>query len=206
MSYARIRGSEEYAKPLRAAPIGGPVVSPSWTSARSRNARAPAVPLRKERDLCYPQIPKGEAPDHPGNTEKDQGPRNVGATGFEPATTCTPSGETTIPTGAIPSQALAITGQRTSSSVQPSQRIAGFSRNFAANLLPDFSGGVEQLITVRQVAKLVGVCSATVYKWAALGVLPHVRIVNVIRVRREDLNRLLSGQVVTLPAPPRPSQ
>src|SRR5438067_8488958 len=37
-------------------------------------------------------IPKGEAPDHPGNTEKDQGPRNVGATGFEPATTCTPSG------------------------------------------------------------------------------------------------------------------
>src|SRR5947209_585641 len=36
-------------------------------------------------------IPKGEAPDHPGNTEKDQGPPMVGATGFEPATTCTPS-------------------------------------------------------------------------------------------------------------------
>ena len=130
----------------------------------------------------------------------------VGATGFEPATTCTPSGETTIATVAIPAQALAITGQRDSSSVQPSQRIAGFSRNFAANLLPDFSSDIEQLLTVRQVAELIGVCAATVYKWAADGVLPHVRIVNVIRIRREDLNRLLSVRALTLPAPPRPSQ
>jgi excisionase family DNA binding protein len=61
-------------------------------------------------------------------------------------------------------------------------------------LLPDLSGGIEQLFTVRQVAKLVGVCSVTVYKWAAAGVMPHVRIVNVIRIRREDLSRLLSGQ------------
>jgi excisionase family DNA binding protein len=59
-------------------------------------------------------------------------------------------------------------------------------------LLPDFSGGVEQLLTVRQVAKLFGVCAATVYKWAAAGVLPHVRIVNVIRIRSEDLSALLA--------------
>jgi excisionase family DNA binding protein len=60
--------------------------------------------------------------------------------------------------------------------------------------------------TVRQVAQLLGVCRATVYKWAADGVLRHVRIVNVIRIRREDLNRLLSAGALTLPAPPRPSQ
>jgi excisionase family DNA binding protein len=85
---------------------------------------------------------------------------------------------------------------------QPSQRIARVSRNFAANLLPDFPGGTGELFTVRQVAELVGVCAATVYKWAADGVLPHVRIVNVTRIRRKDLDRLISAHGLTLPAPP----
>jgi hypothetical protein len=31
------------------------------------------------------------------------------------------------------------------------------------------------------------VCRATVYKWAAIRVLPHVRIVNMIRFRDADL-------------------
>jgi len=50
---------------------------------------------------------------------------------------------------------------------------------------------IEQLLTVRQVANLLGVCCATVYKWAAVGVLPHLRIVNVIRVRVEDVALLV---------------
>jgi len=37
-------------------------------------------------------IPKVEAPDRSRLTEKDRGLRLVGATGFEPATTCTPTG------------------------------------------------------------------------------------------------------------------
>src|SRR4051812_27592941 len=89
---------------------------------------------------------------------------------------------------------------------RPGRHARRTSRIFAANLLPDFSGGIEQLLTVRQVAELVGVCSATVYKWAAVGVLPHVRIVNVIRIRGEDLNRLLSARAPTPPVPPRPSR
>ena len=129
----------------------------------------------------------------------------VGATGFEPATTCTPSADESIPTVPNDSQALATTGNGDATSVQPSQRFGGFSRNFAANLLPEFSGGVERLLTVRQVAELLGVCTATVYKWAADGVLPHVRIVNVIRVRAEDLTRFLAGQPLP-PVPPRPSR
>jgi integrase len=36
-------------------------------------------------------IPQFEAPDQSRLTEKDRGLRLVGATGFEPATTCTPS-------------------------------------------------------------------------------------------------------------------
>jgi excisionase family DNA binding protein len=53
---------------------------------------------------------------------------------------------------------------------------------------------IEQLLTVRQVAQLLGVCTATVYKWAAQGVLPHVRIVNVIRIRKQDLSALIARQ------------
>jgi len=51
---------------------------------------------------------------------------------------------------------------------------------------------VEQLLTVRQVAQFVGVCTATVYKWAAAGVLPHVRSVNLIRIRPADLTRFVA--------------
>jgi len=50
---------------------------------------------------------------------------------------------------------------------------------------------IEQLLTVRQVATLVGVCRATVYKWAAQGLLPHIRIINVIRIRPQDLSGLI---------------
>jgi excisionase family DNA binding protein len=35
---------------------------------------------------------------------------------------------------------------------------------------------MEQLLTVRQVAGRLGVCAATIYEWAAIGLLPHVRI------------------------------
>jgi excisionase family DNA binding protein len=54
--------------------------------------------------------------------------------------------------------------------------MAPVGKNFAANFLPEFSGVVERLLTVRQVAERLGVCAATVYKWATDGVLPHVRI------------------------------
>ena len=64
----------------------------------------------------------GELPGVSAETRKEIARRlgrierlRVGATGFEPASTCTPSGETTIATLAIPSQALAITGGRASS-------------------------------------------------------------------------------------------
>ena len=48
--------------------------------------------------------------------------------------------------------------------------------------------------TVRQVATLLGVCRATVYKWATIGVLPHVRIVKLVRFRYADLALCLKGR------------
>jgi len=52
---------------------------------------------------------------------------------------------------------------------------------------------IERLLTVRQVAAQFGVCTVTVYKWAVDGVLPHVRIVNVVRVRPEDLTTFIAA-------------
>src|SRR5919109_4062287 len=63
----------------------------------AERAPAPVVPLRKTQTFATnlppaAVFPKNEAPDRRGNSRKDQGPSKVGATGFEPATTCTPSG------------------------------------------------------------------------------------------------------------------
>ena len=64
-------------------------------------------------------------------------------------------------------------------------------RILPTNLLPP----IEQFLTVRQVAQLIGVCPATVYRWAAIGILPHVRIVNVIRVHRDEFKRFLAERL-----------
>src|SRR5438067_13423522 len=73
--------------------------------------------------------------------------------------------------------------------VQGSQGSPTIRRNFATNLLPP----IEQLPhTVRQVAHLLGVCSATVYRLTAKGLLAHVRIVNVIRISPNDFARFVA--------------
>jgi excisionase family DNA binding protein len=53
--------------------------------------------------------------------------------------------------------------------------------------------GRGQLLKVAEVAKKLGVCSATVYRLCESGALPHVRVVNSIRVRPRDLAEYLGG-------------
>jgi excisionase family DNA binding protein len=43
------------------------------------------------------------------------------------------------------------------------------------------------LLSVRQVAEHLGVCTATVYKLCDRGRLAHVRVMNAVRVDRRDL-------------------
>jgi excisionase family DNA binding protein len=50
----------------------------------------------------------------------------------------------------------------------------------------------EQLLTVREVAQLLRVCPATVYKICAAGELVHVRISNAIRVGPRDLAEFIA--------------
>ena len=50
------------------------------------------------------------------------------------------------------------------------------------------------LLSVRQVAAQLGVCTATVYALCARGELPHVRVLNAIRVASGDLEAFVEGR------------
>jgi len=45
----------------------------------------------------------------------------------------------------------------------------------------------DDLLTVKEIADELRVCTATVYKIIDRGELPHTRVLNSIRVRRRDL-------------------
>ena len=47
------------------------------------------------------------------------------------------------------------------------------------------------MLSVPDVAERLGVCAATVYRLCERGELPHVRIVNSIRIRSDDLRAFL---------------
>jgi excisionase family DNA binding protein len=57
-------------------------------------------------------------------------------------------------------------------------------------------GGRGRLLRVAEVADQLGVSTATVYDLCASGELPHVRIVDSIRVRPSDLAALVDRQLV----------
>jgi excisionase family DNA binding protein len=106
--------------------------------------------------------------------------------------------------------------------VQPSQLSTAVSKEFTTRLLPEIAtagapgtapkvattpktadlaalhGGRDRLLRVADVAERLGVCAATVYRLCETGVLPHVRIVNSIRVRSEDLRAFLDQGVAGL--------
>jgi excisionase family DNA binding protein len=55
-------------------------------------------------------------------------------------------------------------------------------------------GGQDRLLTVRQVARRLGVSAATVYTLVARGELAHVRVSNAIRVAPTDLAAYLAAR------------
>ena len=55
-------------------------------------------------------------------------------------------------------------------------------------------GGDEGLLSVRDVAARLGVCTATVYRLAGDGQLVHVRVLNAIRVAPRDLDAFIEAQ------------
>jgi excisionase family DNA binding protein len=55
-------------------------------------------------------------------------------------------------------------------------------------------GGADNLLTVRQVAAKLCVSTAAVYKLVDRGALPHLRILNAIRVAPSDLEAFVASQ------------
>jgi len=55
-------------------------------------------------------------------------------------------------------------------------------------------GAGEALLSVRDVAARLGVCTATVYRLAGEGRLAHVRVLNAIRVAPRDLAAFVEAQ------------
>jgi excisionase family DNA binding protein len=62
-----------------------------------------------------------------------------------------------------------------------------------AHLRGHRGGRDGRLLTVAEVAEELAVCTATVYKLMAGGALPCLRVLNAIRVRREDLDTFVSA-------------
>ena len=56
------------------------------------------------------------------------------------------------------------------------------------------TGGLEALLSVKEVASQLSVCAATVYRLCATGVLRHIRILNAVRVAPRDLRAFVADR------------
>ena len=80
------------------------------------------------------------------------------------------------------------------------QREGAFSKDFAPILLPANAPSSsprkdrERLLPVAEVARILGVCDATVYKLCARGHLGHVRILNAIRVPLASVDAFVASR------------
>ena len=95
-------------------------------------------------------------------------------------------------------QACANTGSVSDEKSKNVQTHAGLSKDLAGSLLDRLPADSEvgrsarPLLSVRQVAKLLGVCPATVYGLCGRGKLPHFRVLNAIRIDPRDLKKFLA--------------
>jgi len=54
--------------------------------------------------------------------------------------------------------------------------------------------GVVRLLTVRDVAERLAVCTATVYALIERGEIRHLRVSNAIRIHPDDLEAFITGK------------
>jgi excisionase family DNA binding protein len=95
-------------------------------------------------------------------------------------------------------QACANTGSVSDEKSQNVQARASLSKDLAGSLLDGLAADGEvgrsdrSLLSVRQVAKLLGVCPAMVYALCAQRKLPHFRVLNAIRIDPRAVKRFLA--------------
>jgi len=95
-------------------------------------------------------------------------------------------------------QACANTGSVSDEKGKNVQIHAGLSKDLAGSLLDGMTADGEvgrsarSLLSVRQVAKLLGVCPAKVYALCGQWKVPHFRVLNAIRIDPRDLKKFLA--------------
>lgn len=120
--------------------------------------------------------------------------------GFEPATLRLGMDFTDSPAADRGLQALVTTGDGEGGGVQRSQPKQMLLRDLVTPLLPgDVTVSVEpgRMLTVREVARILRVSTATVYKLCTRGMLPHARVLNAIRIPESGWDRLTVSVVAS---------
>ncbi len=135
-----------------------------------------------EEEEPDPEATKEESPGKPG-------PLVARPEGFEPPTFGSVDREGPSSGGNKRSQVVGFTQGREARVVQNSHRVASPTKDSATPLLP--ASAVGRLLTVKEVAALLRVCVATVYSLVESGRLPHVRVLNSIRVPSSCLETLV---------------
>ncbi len=58
----------------------------------------------------------------------------------------------------------------------------------------EIRGRAGRLLTVREVADRLAVCTATIYALCARGEIRHMRVSNAIRIHPDDLEAFIAGR------------
>jgi excisionase family DNA binding protein len=126
--------------------------------------------------------------------------------GFEPTTFSLGSNNGALVAGGTTLQAGEKITNRPDAVLHELPRIAPVRSPFATRLLPDsrtaperlavLRGGRDGLLSVREAAEQLGLCTATVYGLCADKALPHVRILNAIRIAPADLAAFVAARRV----------
>ena len=116
----------------------------------------------------------------------------AGWTGLEPAASGVTGDRGLFAESCSASQVPATPSDTGSAAVQDSQPVAPLHKPFAATLLLG-SPSREPLLTVRDAAARLGVCTRTVYELCEHGKLPHVRIGNAIRIAPAELDAFVAA-------------
>ncbi len=122
--------------------------------------------------------------------------------GFEPLTYGSGGREGTLGGGSSGSQRVENVRGDDPERVPPSHPEAAFRSPFAAPVLQP-GGDVAALLSVRDAAARLGVCTATIYTLCERGELAHVRVLNAIRIAASGLvafverNTSVSREAVT---------
>src|SRR5262245_60444602 len=109
----------------------------------------------------------------------------AGCTGLEPVASGVTGSEEGVAVAGKTSQPSGTTGIQ---SVGNSQLLSPLARVWTPRVTPELQSagspppGWSRLLSVREVATLLEVCTSTIYKLCAEGKLQHVRVSNAIRI------------------------